>query len=55
MKEEEQRKEKDTPELVRRRWSDGELANGDSISPSNVRERSRTGGIKGEEVEHRRG
>jgi hypothetical protein len=37
MKEEEVRREKNSPELVRQRWSDGELADGDPISPSNVR------------------
>jgi hypothetical protein len=47
MKEEEQRREKNSPELVRRRGSDDELAEGDSISPSNVWERSETGGVKG--------
>jgi hypothetical protein len=33
MKEEEQRREKNSPELVRRRWNDGELAEEDPISP----------------------
>jgi hypothetical protein len=51
MKEGEVRRKKNSPELVRRRWSDGELADVDPISPSNVWERSRTGSIKGEEVE----
>jgi hypothetical protein len=53
MKEEEQRRKKNSPKLVRRRWSDGELADEDPISPSNVRERSRTGGVKGKEVVRR--
>jgi hypothetical protein len=55
MKEEEQRKEKDSPELVRQRWSDGDGAAMERRRWSNVRERSRTGGVKGEEVESRRG
>jgi hypothetical protein len=50
MKEEEPRRGKNSPELVRRRWNDGELANEDPISPSNVRERKRTGGVGGEEA-----
>jgi hypothetical protein len=53
MKEEEARRKKNSPELGRRRWSNGELADGDPISPSNVRERSRVGGVKDEEVERR--
>jgi hypothetical protein len=50
MKEEEQRQEKNSPELVRRRWSGGERADEDPISPSGVREMSRTGGDEGEEA-----
>jgi hypothetical protein len=53
MKEEEVRRKKNSPELVRRRRSDGKLAEGDPISPSNVRGRSGTGGIKGEEAKRR--
>jgi hypothetical protein len=53
MKEEEVRRKKNSPELVRRRWSSGELVDGDPISPSNAWERSRIGGVKGEEVERR--
>jgi hypothetical protein len=53
MKEEEQRRKKNSPKLVRRRWNGGERADGDPISPNNVRERSRTGGVEGEEVERR--
>jgi hypothetical protein len=36
MKEEEQRRKKNLPKLVRRRWNGGEHADGDPISPSNV-------------------
>jgi hypothetical protein len=50
MKEEEVRREKGSPELVRQPWSDGEHADEDPISPSGVRERNRTGGIEGEEA-----
>jgi hypothetical protein len=40
-KDEEQRRKKNLPELGRRRWnSGGKLADGDSISPSNVWERA---------------
>jgi hypothetical protein len=53
MKEEEHRKGKNSPELVRRRWNDGELADEDPISPSSVQERNRTGGVEGEEVKRR--
>jgi hypothetical protein len=34
MKEEEVRREKNLPELVRRQWGDGELADEDPISPA---------------------
>jgi hypothetical protein len=50
MKEEEQRREKNSSELVRWRWNGGERAGEDPISPSSVRERSRTGGVEGEEA-----
>jgi hypothetical protein len=53
MKEEEQRRGKDSPELVRRQWNGGERADEDPISPSSVRERSRTGGIEGQEAKRR--
>jgi hypothetical protein len=53
MKEGEQRRGKNSPELARWRWSDNEFADGDPISPSSVRERNRTGGVKGEETERR--
>jgi hypothetical protein len=39
MKEEEVRREKNLPELVRRQWGDDELADEDPISPDSVRER----------------
>jgi hypothetical protein len=55
MKEEEQRRRKNLPKLGQRRWNGGERADGDPISPSNVWERSSTGGIEGEDVERRRG
>jgi hypothetical protein len=50
MKKEEVRAEKNSPELVRRRWSDGECADEDPMSPDSVRERKRTGGAEGEEA-----
>jgi hypothetical protein len=50
MKEEEQIREKNSPELVRRRWNGSERADEDPISPSSVRERSRTGGVEGEKT-----
>jgi hypothetical protein len=50
-KEEEQRRKKNLPKLVRRRWNGGDRADGDPISPSNVRERSSTGGVEGKDVE----
>jgi hypothetical protein len=53
MKEEEQRRKKNLPKLVWRRWNGGEHLDGDPISPSNVRQRSRTSGVEGEEVERR--
>jgi hypothetical protein len=53
MKEEEHRRGKNTPELVQRRWNNGEPANEDPISPSSVWERNRTGGIEGEEAKRR--
>jgi hypothetical protein len=53
MKEEEVRREKNSSELVRWRWSDGKLADGDPISPSNVWERNGIGGVEGEEAKWR--
>jgi hypothetical protein len=53
MKGEEQRRKKNLPKLVRQRWNSGERVDGDPISPSNVRERSRTSGVEGKEVERR--
>jgi hypothetical protein len=53
VKEEEQRRGKNSPELVRRRWNGGKLADEDPISLGSVRERSRTGGVEGEEAERR--
>jgi hypothetical protein len=44
------KKGKNSPELVRWRWSDGELADKDPTSPSSVRERKRTGGVEDEEA-----
>jgi hypothetical protein len=55
MKEEEQRRKKNLPKLGRRRRNGGERADGDPISPSNVRERSSTGSVEGEDVERRLG
>jgi hypothetical protein len=46
MKEKEQRR-KNSPKLGRRRWNNGELADRDPISPSNVRERSSDDGVEG--------
>jgi hypothetical protein len=54
MNEEELRRGKSSSELARRRWSDGELAEKGPISPSNVLERKRTGGVEDEEAEQRR-
>jgi hypothetical protein len=48
MKKEEVRTERNSPELVRRRWSDGEFADEDTISPGTDRERKRTGGVEDE-------
>jgi hypothetical protein len=48
MKKEEVRVEKDSPELVRQRWSGGECSDEDPISPGSVREREVTGGIEDE-------
>jgi hypothetical protein len=50
MKKEEVRAERNSPELVRRRWSDGEFADEDPISPGTAQERKRTGGIEGEKA-----
>jgi hypothetical protein len=50
----EPRRGKNSPELVRRRWNDGELVDEDPISPSGVRERKRTDGVEGEDAEQRR-
>jgi hypothetical protein len=44
------KKGKNSPELLRWRWSDGELADEDPISPSSVRQRKRTGGVEDEEA-----
>jgi hypothetical protein len=51
MKKEEVRAERNSPELVRRQWSDGEFADEDPISPDTDRERKRTGGIEGKKAE----
>jgi hypothetical protein len=51
MNEQERRRGKSSPELARRRWSDGDLAEKGPISPSNVLERKRTGGVEDEEAE----
>jgi hypothetical protein len=53
MKGEEPRREKNSPELGRQQWSDGELADEDPISPGSVREKKRTGGVEGEEARRR--
>jgi hypothetical protein len=50
MKKEEVRAEKNSPKLVRRRWSDGEFTDEDPISPDSGRERERTGGIEDEKA-----
>jgi hypothetical protein len=52
MKEKEQRK-RNSPELERRRWSGGELAVEDPISPGNIRKRSGGGSTEGEDAERR--
>jgi hypothetical protein len=53
MKQKEQRR-KSLPKLGRRRWSSGELADRDPISPSNVQERSSDGGVEGGDDGRRR-
>jgi hypothetical protein len=53
MKKEEVRREKNLSELVRRQWNDSKCVDEDPISPDSVRERKRTGGIEGEEVDRR--
>jgi hypothetical protein len=50
MKKEEVRTERNSPELVRRRWSNGEFTDEDPISPSTDQERKRTGGVEGEKA-----
>jgi hypothetical protein len=50
MEEEEVRAERNSPELVWRRWSDGEFVDEDPISPGTGRERKRTGGVEGEKA-----
>jgi hypothetical protein len=50
MKKEEVRAERNSLKLVRRRWSDGEFADEDPISPGTDRERKRTGGVEGEKA-----
>jgi hypothetical protein len=52
MKEEEQTK-RNSPELQRRRWSGGELAVEDPISPGDIRKRSGGGSTGGEDDERR--
>jgi hypothetical protein len=52
MKEEEQPK-RNSPELERRRWSGGEFAVEDPISPEDIRKRSGGGSKKGEGAERR--
>jgi hypothetical protein len=52
MKEEERRK-RNSPELERRRWSGGEFAVEDPISPGDIRKRSGGGSKKGEGAERR--
>jgi hypothetical protein len=53
MREEEQRR-KSLPEFERRRWSGGELAVEDPISPSDIRKRSSGGGKEGEDEDAER-
>jgi hypothetical protein len=53
MKDKEQRR-KNLPKLGRQRWNSSELADRDPISPSNVRERSSDGGVKGRDDGRRR-
>jgi hypothetical protein len=53
MREEEQRR-KSSPEFERRRWSSGELAVKDPISPGDIRKRSSGGGEEGEDAVRRR-
>jgi hypothetical protein len=50
MKEEEQKK-RNSPELEQQRWSGGELAVEDPISPRDIRKRSGGGSKKGEDAE----
>jgi hypothetical protein len=52
MKEEEWRK-RNSPKLERRRWSGGELAVEDPISPGDIRKRSDGGSTEGEDAERR--
>jgi hypothetical protein len=47
---EEGRRKKGLPELERRRWSSGELAVEDPISPRDIRKKSSGGGEEGEDV-----
>jgi hypothetical protein len=53
MEEEEQRRGKNSLELVRQQWNDGALVDEDPISPNSVRERNRTSGVEGEETKRR--
>jgi hypothetical protein len=52
MKEEEQ-PNRNSPELERRRWSGGELAVEDPISPGDIRKRSGGGSTDSEDAERR--
>jgi hypothetical protein len=38
---------------MRWQWSDGDCVDEDPISPDSVRERKKTGGVEGEEVNQR--
>jgi hypothetical protein len=53
VREEEQRR-KSLPKFERRRWSGGELAVKDPISPGDIRKRSGGGGEEGEDAVRRR-
>jgi hypothetical protein len=48
MKKEEVRVDKNSPELMLRRWNDDRFAEEDPISPDNVRETKKAGGIEDE-------
>jgi hypothetical protein len=45
---EEERRRKNLPKLMRRRWNDSDCADEDPISPGSVREREVTGGVEDE-------